>query len=43
MNKIMEKNNLTTDYFLEEYHRVTVSNAKTKKEYKRENTNVSRI
>ena len=36
MNKIIEKNNLTTDYFLDEYHRVTVSNAKTKKEYKRE-------
>lgn len=39
MNKLMDKNNLTTDYFLDEYHRVTVSNAKTKKEYKRENIN----
>jgi hypothetical protein len=38
MNKIMEKNNLTTDYFLDEYQRVTLSDAKTKKEYKRENT-----
>ena len=43
MNKIMEKNNLTTDYFLDEYHRVTVSNAKTKKEYKRENINAKTI
>tara|TARA_X000001388_G_scaffold72158_1_gene62521 strand:+ start:201 stop:335 length:135 start_codon:yes stop_codon:yes gene_type:complete len=38
MNKIMEKNNLTTDYFLDEYQRVTLSDAKTKREYKRENT-----
>ena len=37
MNRIIKKNNFKTEHFIEEYNRVCVSNAKTKREYKGEN------
>lgn len=40
MNRIISKNKFKTEHFIEEYNRVCVSNAKTKREYKGEN-NVS--
>jgi len=40
MNRIIEKYNLSTETFIEEYNRVCTSEAKTKKQYKGEN-NVS--
>jgi len=36
MNKIIEKYNLSTELFIEEYNRVCFSKAQTKKEYKGE-------
>ena len=36
MNRIIEKYNLSTELFIEEYNRVCVSKAQTKKEYKGE-------
>jgi len=40
MNRIIEKYNLSTEIFIEEYNRVCVSEAENKKQYKGEN-NVS--
>ena len=40
MNKIIKQNDYNTEMFIEEYNRVCVSEAKTKKQYKGEN-NVS--
>ncbi len=37
MNRIIEKYNLSTEIFIEEYNRVCVSKAQTKKQYKGEN------
>ena len=39
-NRIIKKNHIKTEHFIEEYNRVCVSNAKNKREYKGEN-NVS--
>ena len=40
MNRVIEKYNSSTELFIEEYNRVCVSKAQTKKQYKGEN-NVS--
>ena len=37
MNKIIKQNDYKTEMFIEEYNRVCVSEAKTKKQYKGEN------
>ena len=37
MNRIIEKYNLSTEIFIEEYNRVCVSKSKDKQEYKGEN------
>jgi hypothetical protein len=36
MNRIIEKYNLSTEIFIEEYNRVCVSKSKNKKQYKGE-------
>ena len=36
MNRVIEKYNSSTELFIEEYNRVCVSKAKTKKQYKGE-------
>ena len=36
MNRVIEKYNSSTELFIEEYNRVCVSKAQTKKEYKGE-------
>ena len=37
MNKVISNYNLSTETFIEEYNRVCVSKAQTKKQYKGEN------